>query len=319
MIIYNEDIDLNLKSFGIEIPLLDDRSIKTFKSLLPIAQTPIKSITKLSKEDLLLAHSDDFVERLFSKDLKNELIKCFELIDSDGNFNRYNPDIATSNLESLFDKILLQAGATYLATTVAKNTGFCYSLAGGMHHAMSDLPRGFCLINDLVISARKFQNIYPGSKVAIVDIDVHKGCGSAEITENDLSIETLSIHMKNGWPLDPESGDGPWTIPSTVDIPIALNEESTYLEKLKKGLDKLSNCDLVLIAGGVDPYSEDILESSKGINLSKEQMLERDLLVYMHFKKLNTPQVWTIAGGYGPHSWEIYSNFLKSIREEESF
>lgn len=319
MIIYNEEIDLDLKSFGIEIPLLDDRSIKTFKSLGKIAQTPVKSIVKFNKEDLLLAHSKEFVEKLFSKDLKDELIKCYELVDSNGKNHRYNPENSSKKLEDLFEKILLQASATFLATNVAKNVGFCYSLAGGMHHAMTDFPRGFCLINDLVISARKFQKSFPGSRVAIVDIDVHKGCGSAEITKDDPSIETLSIHMKDGWPLDSDSGDGPWQIPSTIDIPIAKNEENTYLKKLKEGLKKLTRCDLVLIAGGVDPYEGDILESASGINLSKEQMLERDLLVYNFFKKKNIPQVWTIAGGYGPKSWEIYSNFLKSIREEESF
>ena len=319
MIIYNKDIDLNLKNYGIGIPLLDDRSVKTFKSLSPIAQTPVKSILKLTKEDLLLVHSKDYVERLFSNDIEKELMKCFELIDSEGNYNRYNPIKAKNDLSGLFDKILLQAGATYLATTIAKNTGFCYSLAGGMHHAMTEFPRGFCLINDLVISARKFQKSFPGSKVAIVDIDVHKGCGSAEIVRDDKSIETLSIHMKDGWPLDAESGEGPWRIPSTIDIPIALNEEDKYLKKLEVGLKKLSRCDLVLIAGGVDPYEEDTLESSSGINLSKEQMLDRDLLVYNFFKNKDIPQVWTIAGGYGPKSWEIYSNFLKSIREEESF
>jgi acetoin utilization deacetylase AcuC-like enzyme len=317
MIIYNKEIDLNLKGFGIEVPLLDDRSSKTFSKLGNIEEVDLATIPLLTKEDVSLAHTSEFVDKLFSSQIEAEITKCYELVNSDGNYRRYDPSSAKYPLKELFNKILLQASCTSFAALNVKS--FCFSLAGGMHHAMTDTGRGFCLINDLVIAARVFQRENPGSKVAIVDIDAHKGCGSAQITCDDDSIETLSIHMKDGWPLDPESGEGPWHTPSTIDIPVSVREQDKYLTLLEEGLNKFNKCDLVLVAAGADPYSEDILESARGLSLSKEVMLKRDLLVYKFFKNKNIPQVWTLAGGYGPRTWEIYYQFLKSIREEESF
>ncbi|OUR96788.1 hypothetical protein A9Q84_10630 [Halobacteriovorax marinus] len=321
MIIYNKDLDLNLESYGIEVPLLDDRSVRCFSELVKVnkslRETPLKEIPIICKEDLLLAHDEEFVERLFSKDCSEEIIDCYELKDERGENQRFNPSSNSKPLENLFQTILLQAGATYAALLKADKSGFCFALSGGMHHAMSSTPRGFCLINDIVIAARKYQVSNSNTKFCVVDIDAHKGCGTAEITRNDDSIETLSIHMKEGWPLDPESGEGPWHIPSNIDIPIAKSEQDLYLEKLQEGLTSLNNSDFAIVVAGADPYIEDVLESAKGLQLSKEEMLKRDRLVYEFFKKKKIPQVWVMAGGYGPATWEIYYQFLKSIREEE--
>jgi acetoin utilization deacetylase AcuC-like enzyme len=322
MIIYNKALNLDLESYGIEVPLLDDRSIKCFKKLTKvnnsIKETPLINIQKLTKEDLLLAHNRSYVERLYSSKCDLEIINCYELKNAQGENQRYSPTKETTPLENLFETILLQAGATYAAILESAKSGFCFALSGGMHHAMSSVPRGFCLINDIVIGARKYQKIHSEIKFCVVDIDAHKGCGTAEITSEDTSIETLSIHMKKGWPLDEASGDGPWKIPSSIDIAIDQSEQDQYLDKLSAGLLRLSDCDMAIVVAGADPYELDVLESAKLLKLSKEEMFKRDRLVYEYFKKKNIPQVWLMAGGYGPMTWEIYYQFLKSIHEEES-
>lgn len=322
MIIYNKALNLDLESYGIEVPLLDDRSVKCFTELMKLDQsikeTPLNSIEKLTKDDLAFAHDRGFIERLYSNECEQEIVKCYELKNSQGENQRFNPISDSLPLENLFKTILLQAGATYSAIKESVKMGFCFSLAGGMHHAMTKTPRGFCLINDIVIAARKFQQVNLGAKFCVVDIDAHKGCGTAEITKDDPSIETLSIHMKNGWPLDEVSGSGPWQIPSSIDIEIDEGEEKDYLRKLEEGLKKLRPSDVAIVVAGADPYELDVLESAKLIKLSKSEMLKRDRLVYEFFKKRNIPQVWLMAGGYGPMTWEIYYQFLKSIHEEES-
>jgi len=322
MIIYNKALNLDLESYGIEVPLLDDRSVKCFSELTEAKdsakETPLSDIPTMTRKDLLLAHSEDFVERLFSNNCKEEITKCYELKNDRGENQRFSPTSDSKPLKDLFKTILLQAGATYAAMNVAAKSGFCFALSGGMHHAMSSTPRGFCLINDIVIAARKYQQTHDETKFCVVDIDAHKGCGTAEITKDDSSIETLSIHMKEGWPLDKESGEGPWQIPSTIDIGIAESEQDQYLEKLEVGLLKLKESDFAIVVAGADPYELDVLESAKLLKLSKEDMLKRDRLVYEFFKKKNIPQVWLMAGGYGPMTWEIYYQFLKSIHEEES-
>ena len=191
---------------------------------------------------------------------------------------------------------------------------FSFHLGGGAHHAMTDQGRGFCLINDIVIGIRKLQNEKLIKSAWVIDVDDHKGDGTAQITQGDDSIITLSIHMKEGWPLDSSLENPRSFIESNVDIPISTSENREYLKKLKAGiLDLQTNRprpDIVVIVNGADPFEFDELESSSGIKLSKDEMLERDLFLYNHFSKRKISQTYLMAGGYGSRSWEIYHQFL---------
>ena len=177
------------------------------------------------------------------------------------------------------------------------------------------------MLNDIVASIRLLQRQKLIKKAWVIDIDVHKGDGTAELTQNDISITTLSIHMQNGWPLDgPESVNGkinPSFIPSDIDIAISQEENDRYLPELAAGLSRLNQLapqpDIVAIVGGSDPYEGDELPSSSLISLTLEEMLKRDHMVYEFCKKLNVPQFWLMAGGYGENVWKVHSQFLKSV------
>ena len=172
-------------------------------------------------------------------------------------------------------------------------------------------------ILEIVIGIKKLQVDGQIQKAWVIDVDAHKGDGTAEISEKDDSISTLSIHMAKGWPLDCREENSRSLIPSTVDIPIFEGEESEYLSRLEEGIAELSklspNPDLVVIVSGADPYELDELESSSLIQLSKEQMLNRDLFLYEYFRKENIAQTYLMAGGYGKESWKIYYQFLEQI------
>jgi acetoin utilization deacetylase AcuC-like enzyme len=179
--------------------------------------------------------------------------------------------------------------------------------------------RGFCLVNDIVIGIRKLQKQNLIKTSWVIDIDAHKGCGTAQITQNDDSIQTLSIHMGDSWPLNGprinENGEiNPWFLPSDIDIPIFEGEENQYLSKLEVGLSQLhGRPDLAIVVCGSDPYEKDELPSTSKMNLSLSHLLERDLLVYNFLKKLNIPQCYLMSGGYGRESHKVYSQFLEKI------
>jgi acetoin utilization deacetylase AcuC-like enzyme len=210
----------------------------------------------------------------------------------------------------------------YQASSKALQTGFSFFLGGGMHHAMSFSGRGFCLVNDIVIVLKKLQSENLINHAWVIDLDAHKGDGTAELTHDNPSISTFSIHMKNGWPLNQENKLDPCFIPNDLDIEIASGEEEKYLEKLKLGLLefelKCPRPDLVIVVAGADPYSEDELPSSSLMKLSKEQMLARDKLVYHFFSEKNIPVSYCMAGGYGKKSWEIYFQFLHFVWQNSS-
>lgn len=324
MIIYHENFISRFLDFGIQIPL-EVRFAKIHDYLKDnfgedIFMNISKNVIPFGKEDLLLAHTPQYVKTLLGTETETEkaIMTCFELIDENGKYHRYNPKEAKYPLRELVDRTLLQAASSYQSMQLALKNGFNYFLGGGMHHAMSFGGRGFCLINDIVIGLRKLQKEGPVNSAWVIDIDAHKGDGTAELTTNDSTIFTLSIHMKNGWPLDTDCKSSPVFIPSTVDIPIAEGEEHLYLTNLQTGLEMLADKtetlpSLVIVIDGSDPYEDDQLPSSALLNLTLEQMLERDMLVYNFLSARNIPQSWLAAGGYGKNSWKVHAAFLNKL------
>jgi acetoin utilization deacetylase AcuC-like enzyme len=220
-----------------------------------------------------------------------------------------------------------------------------------MHHARYDAGAGFCLINDVAVAAAKIltdrveqyqRPPNPGKPVRlvwIVDMDAHKGDGTAELIRfarqrgNPPCILTLSIHMAQGWPLDGETlavakpGRAP-LLPSDIDIGIDAGEEADYTPRLAEGIRELERMtaaltaesgpqsipDLMLVVDGADPYQYDGLPSSGLLQLTLDQCLERDNFVYRYTIDRNIPSAWIQAGGYGERAWEPAAYFLQGIR-----
>ena len=328
MIYYHPDCDLRFSDFGIEIPIVDDRAAKVYDQLKIIdsslSYTDLNLIPSITADDLRLVHTQDYVEQLCSDyhHLEQAMLTCYELVDKEGHFHRYNPSRSKKSFNDGFAIILKQVGLTYLSTKESLKSGFSYFLGGGMHHAMSFTGRGFCLVNDIVITLRKLQNEKLIKTAWVIDVDAHKGDGTAELTARDKSIVTLSIHMHEGWPLNSGSVRDPWFIPSNIDIGISSGEEDQYLLRLEKGLLELEanypKPDVVIVVNGADPYEYDKLESTSLLNLPAEQLLSRDKMLYQFLKDRHIPQSYLMAGGYGDKSWEIYYQFLKFVREDSS-
>jgi len=327
MILYDPRQAQSLFEFGIEIPVMDSRASETFARLSShprlgprIAAWHIDTIQRqVTREDLLRVHSADYVGRLFSDGLEAELIRTYELIDANGNYHRFNPAVAKLPLTNLLDRVLARVAGTLQCGRVGLESGFCFYFGGGMHHAQRDYGEGFCLVNDLVIALRRLQFEKRIFSAWVIDVDAHKGDGTAAITAGDDSIATLSIHMAAGWPLDqPErDADGrpnPSFIPSTIDIPIESGEEPVYNQRLQEGLERLAGVgrpDLALVVCGADPYELDELPSTAGLRLSLDQLLQRDRTVYSFLKTRGIPGAWVMAGGYGRNTWRVYTQFLE--------
>jgi len=327
MILYDENLNEGLLEFGIEIPVLASRAVKTFEFLKShkilgpqIDRWHIAKIEEqISKEDLLRAHSHEYVGKLYSDGLEKEIIRTFELIDDQGNYYRYNPVNASLPLIRLFDRTVTTVASTVQCCRVALTKKFCFALRGGMHHGHFNFGHGFCMLNDLVIAIRKLQTENRIRTAWVIDVDAHKGDGSAALTHGDDSITTLSIHMAHGWPLDgaeyDEAGNlNPSFIASDIDIPMARGEDHLYVSRLKEGLDNLAQYprpDLAVVVCGSDPYEKDELPSARDLQVSLEQLKERDRLIYGFLKAHGIPGAFVMAGGYGQSSWQVYTQFLE--------
>jgi acetoin utilization deacetylase AcuC-like enzyme len=329
MILYDPHIPVSLTEFGIQIPVRDSRAVNTLATLrgdprLRAVQNRWhrdRIVESLDREDLERVHSGGYVQRLHSDDLEREIVRTYELIDVDGNYHRYAPDLARHPLTDLYRRILEKAAGSVQAARTALENGFCFYFAGGMHHAHRDFGSGFCLINDIVIAARKLQAERRAFDIWIIDIDAHKGDGTAALTAGDRTIRTLSIHMARGWPLDgpsrlPDGTPNPSFTPSDIDIPIEPGEESQYIHRLRDGLVRLEApgaADLAIVVCGADPYEKDELPSTAGLRLTLEQMLERDQMVYSFLEERGVPAAYLMAGGYGEDTWRVYAQFLRWV------
>jgi acetoin utilization deacetylase AcuC-like enzyme len=369
MIFYDPSFTMRFKDYGIMLPISPARAERVLKFLSknfvlstrgktmpfpgPVFDTGLAlsyldendNASIIIRGDLKRVHSPDFVAALYGDGLENALCTAYELIDKEGKPYRYKPERAVKPLTDLFKIIRAQTGGTYLACrlALAPGAGFCYYLGGGMHHARYDSGSGFCLINDIVIAARKIQEEGRTGLVWVIDLDAHKGDGTAELVRfarerKELAapsqngngapcILTLSIHMAQGWPLDKESlaaakeGRAP-LLPSDIDIGIEAGEEAEYTPRLAAGIGELEKMsaaiggtpDLAIVVDGADPYEHDGLPSSAPLKLSLEQCLRRDNLVYRYLADRNIPQAWIQSGGYGERAWEPSAHFLSNIR-----
>lgn len=88
------------------------------------------------------------------------------------------------------------------------------------HHARRETPMGFCLLNNVAITAEELTA--RGERVAIVDVDAHHGNGTQEIFLARPDVLYVSLHQ---WPFYPGTGAadeigvgaGVWT---TCNVPL---------------------------------------------------------------------------------------------------
>jgi acetoin utilization deacetylase AcuC-like enzyme len=182
------------------------------------------------------------------------------------------------------------AGGTVVAAREALRRGVAVNCGGGYHHAFADRAEGFCYINDLAVAARVVQKERLAARVAVVDLDVHQGNGTARIFGGDDTVFTFSMHQERLYPAKEKS-----------DLDIGLDDgtgDDVYLELLAGALPKVFDAarpDLVLYQAGVDCYEHDLLG---GLGVTKEGMRRRDRLVFAACVERGVPCAMTIGGGY---------------------
>ncbi|MBD2042298.1 histone deacetylase [Microcoleus sp. FACHB-672] len=192
---------------------------------------------------------------------------------------------------ALANRTCIAVGGTILTAKLAMNAGLACNTAGGTHHAFPNFGSGFCIFNDLAISARVLQKLGLVSKVLIVDLDVHQGDGTAVIFQDDPSVFTFSMHCAINFPGTKQKSD--------LDVPLPMGmEDDDYLQTLDKYLpDLLSEVkpDLVLYDAGVDTHAGDHLGK---LAMTDTGLFRRDMQVLTTCVAAGYPVACVIGGGY---------------------
>ena len=139
------------------------------------------------------------------------------------------------------------------------------------HHALADRAMGFCIFNNIAITARLLTAA--GERVAIVDWDVHHGNGTQDAFYADSDVLYVSIHESGFYPgtgAVRERGSGA-ARGTTLNLPIPAGADGSVYRWLTQWVIRREieefEPDWLLVSAGYDAHQDDPLA---GMNLEAE-------------------------------------------------
>ena len=236
----------------------------------------IKEPRQAKREEILLVHQQDFVDRFLAGDLSEKEIRRIGLKPWKKEIIDRTLHLVGGALEGLND---LLNGAT-----IAGN------MAGGTHHAFRGEGSGYCIFNDIAIAAEVALKTESVNRILVIDLDVHQGDGTAEIFRNDPRVYTVSLHGENNFPFRKKTSD--------FDLGFANGtKDEEYLFQLDQVLKGLINepFDLIFFQAGVDGLDSDSLGL---LSLTRAGLKKRNAQIFQFRKKVMRPMLIFMGGGY---------------------
>jgi acetoin utilization deacetylase AcuC-like enzyme len=210
--------------------------------------------------------------------------------------------------EGLRERSFRTVQGTVEAARDALEGGAGLNLAGGTHHAFAGHGEGFCVFNDVAVATRLLQREGRLRRVAVVDLDVHQGNGTAHLFDGDPDVFTFSVHGARNYPFHRER--------SRLDVDLEDGtEDGAYLAALDAHLDAVLDeaaPELVFYLAGADPYRGDRFGR---LALSKAGLRERDRRVFAACRRRDLPVAVTLAGGYAERIEDIVDIHAATVEE----
>lgn len=185
-----------------------------------------------------------------------------------------------------------------------------WNLAGGYHHASSAAAEGFCVYNDIGIACSehlKNSLIGKDDRLLIVDVDAHHGNGNAQTFMDNGNVTILDIFNDDIYPRSPSTK-------KRVDIAVQLNtaaDGDTYLRALDAALGRIHDgYRVAFVIAGTDVLGSDPLG---GLNLSIEDVVRRDGMIFETLRSLSIPAVFLGGGGYSKESVDATTKSLSNL------
>jgi len=249
-------------------------------------------------EDVEMIHSSEMIAIV--KDKASEELP----IDADTTLSKQSYGVA-----------LKAVGAGLVAVDGLKNSeferAFCAVRPPG-HHATPTESMGFCLFNNIAVTAKYAQN-EGYSKVMIIDFDVHHGNGTQDAFYDDDSVFYFSTHQLFAYPgtgNETETGVGKG-VGYTANFPLMPNSsDSEYMEVYGEELSKVYeffNPDIILVSAGYDLHESDPL-AQMDVTRDGIRKIVRSILDLG-----DKPVIFLLEGGYSVN--ELGLNVVATVEE----
>ena len=165
-----------------------------------------------------------------------------------------------------WDAALRAAGAGPAAVDMleddADTTAFLAVRPPG-HHALAAQAMGFCLFNNVVVTANLLTA--RGQRVAIVDWDVHHGNGTQELVWDRPDILYVSAHQYPFYPMTGTAGEqgGAGAERTVINVPFPAGTAGDAYRRMTErilvpALDRFAP-DWILVSAGFDAHDDDPL------------------------------------------------------------
>jgi len=229
-------------------------------------------------EELLAVHTEDYVIGFLSGTLPAPTIRKI-------GFNE------TTSSRVLIKRTLWECAGTMLTARLALSHGLAVNTAGGTHHAFPSYGSGYCIINDLSVTAEALLRRGLVQRVMVVDLDVHQGDGTAARFEGRSDVFVFDMHSASNFPARKQSAHCSIGLPDGVGDKEYLATLAQYLPAALSSFQP----DLVLFDAGVDTHKDDRLGR---LSLTDEGLRERESMVLHFCLGEGVPVAGFVGGGY---------------------
>ncbi|RKQ63506.1 acetoin utilization deacetylase AcuC-like enzyme [Thermovibrio guaymasensis] len=244
---------------------------------------PILKPKQVSYELLTAVHEESYVQDV--------IISCRErapgFFDPDTYYNSFTCDSA-----------LMAAGANEFGVELLLEgkyeAVFCAVRPPG-HHAERNRAMGFCIFNNVAISALKALSMGV-EKVFIVDFDAHHGNGTQHAFYDEERVFYFSTHQ---YPFYPGTGSVSENNSHVLNVPMAEGSSDrefleVYSTLFKRAVEDFSP-EIILVSAGYDLHEDDPLTdlkvSDRGVEGIVTEIVDSAL-------SLGVPLLFTLEGGY---------------------
>jgi len=176
------------------------------------------------------------------------------------------------------------------------------------HHAEPGRGMGFCIFNNLSITAQYLRNRYQLSRILVLDFDAHHGNGTQEVFYNTDEVLFISLHQRGIFPFSGEAvetgaGNG---MGYTINVPVfpqfGDTEYTFLLGRILQSVVEQYLPQIILVSAGYDGHRD---ETISGTLLSTEWygLITAMLKQYAH-EACGDRLLMILEGGYNPLSLE---------------
>jgi len=251
-----------------------------------------------SDDAILGAHAAGFVAQFENGELEEKAMKRIGF--------PWSPELVR--------RVRATVGGAIAAAESAQKYGISGQLAGGTHHAHPTFGSGYCVYNDQAVAALHLLAAGMVERIAIIDLDVHQGDGSAAIFADNPSVFVFSMHGEKNFPFR--------KFPADLDVALPDGTgDKDYLRALNDHLPVVFEFrpDFILYQAGVDPLAQDKLGR---LALTHSGLIQRDQAVLYACKGRGIPVSMAIGGGYADPieaSVEAYANTYRVAKNLHRF